>query len=460
MDSLDLKLKKEIDKRDIYFVSVYEKHLQGLARKLIRYKPSSIDGIEKDFAADQAALKIKIHKALKAHGTSSYNMGRVHGHIEVREFRPKKLAAPPNEGLDVFVIPEEAIKAIDRRELVLAGDVSSDMITQVKSLMRDKLYATKTAQEVEIGIAKVLKSARDRGSLISTTESTYYYNRGRLSSFRQDGVEYVQFSAVMDMSTSDQCRSRHRLVMRIDDPRLAENTPPLHGRCRSILRPYFGEVTPDMLDWSKAEPLPGGWNQNSGFKTEIAEYIRPVVQDRSSSFRKKDYAVMDADLRRLPVEHLKYIEKNGVRFKAENAESSGFNPKTREIILKPGLEKGEAAHEVGHALEELLNVRSNPKFREAIRDGLENVSFKDMVLSDYKNVLVADRDKFRKFLTEYQARIKDPTDSIGAGGFKYESLTEYFAEGYRLFYSGRNGKLLERDPKLYEFIKELGRWLK
>lgn len=263
MESLDAKFKKELDGRDILFVSKYEKVVGRLGRKVKRYHASSMEEIDKDFAPIQADLKRQIYRCLKTHGAACYSMGRAHGHIEVLNFRPKSLAALPNEGINIFILPQEALKAIDRRELVLSGNVSEDIIARIKELMRQKLNATLSAPEVEKGIAGALKSARERGSLISITESTYYYNRGRIASFKEDDVQYVQFSAVMDMRTSEQCRSRHRLVMRLDDPDLAANTPPLHGRCRSILRPYYGKVEPGMLDWSHTVPLPAGWNQGA-----------------------------------------------------------------------------------------------------------------------------------------------------------------------------------------------------
>ncbi|GBF34136.1 hypothetical protein DCCM_3248 [Desulfocucumis palustris] len=164
---------------------------------------------------------------------------------------------------DPKVIPEKAIGAMEARAMVLAGDVEADLVAQVKKAMVRFLAGTSRLQ-TENALKDILKSSWDRASNIATTESTYSYNRGRLASFAENRVDYVQFSAVNDSRTSPQCRSRHGRVMRLDDPALPGNTPPLHGRCRSVLVPlysaYQGDlITPERLDWSLAAPLPKGW---------------------------------------------------------------------------------------------------------------------------------------------------------------------------------------------------------
>lgn len=164
---------------------------------------------------------------------------------------------------DPRVIPEKAINAMEARAMVLAGDVDADLIAQVKKALVRYLAGT-SRQDTETALNQILKSGRDRASNITTTESTYSYNRGRLASFAENRVDYLQFSAVMDGRTSPICRSRHGLIMRMDDPGVSGNTPPLHGRCRSVLLPiysaYQGDIiTPERLDWSQTAPLPKGW---------------------------------------------------------------------------------------------------------------------------------------------------------------------------------------------------------
>lgn len=166
-------------------------------------------------------------------------------------------------GEDPRLIPERAIAAMEARAMVLAGDVEADMVSQVKKALVRYLAGT-SRRETEAALEGILKTHRDRASNITTTESTYSYNRGRLASFAENAVDYIQFSAVNDGRTSAICRSRHGLIMRMDDPRLPGNTPPLHGRCRSVLLPLYSAyqgalITPESQDWDHVAALPKGW---------------------------------------------------------------------------------------------------------------------------------------------------------------------------------------------------------
>nr|WP_236588124.1 minor capsid protein [Tumebacillus amylolyticus] len=159
--------------------------------------------------------------------------------------------------------PQQAIAILKDRALTLAGVVEADIVAAVKKLCISYLAGT-PRPKVEEEIAKIRKFNESRASLITTTETTYAYNRARLVSYKENSVDYVQFSAIMDSRTSQVCSSRHGLVMAMDDPRLGQNTPPLHGRCRSVLMPLYSryepkEVTPERLDWGGVTALPKGW---------------------------------------------------------------------------------------------------------------------------------------------------------------------------------------------------------
>ncbi|AEG60025.1 minor capsid protein [Desulforamulus ruminis] len=210
-------------------------------------------------------------KILANHGAEMVAAGRAHGDRLVLElhqrYRPRRMAELPrfqfDAGTDPRLIPAQAVEIMEARAMVLAGDVTIEMEAELKKSLLRYLYGT-SRTETEQRIEEILEDTRDRASNITTTEGTYAYNRGRLASFADNEVDYVRFSAVMDGSTSRQCRSRHGKLMRLDDPRLANNTPPLHGRCRSVLNPVYGIYQPELLtsenlDWDQVVPLPKGW---------------------------------------------------------------------------------------------------------------------------------------------------------------------------------------------------------
>ncbi|WCK53846.1 minor capsid protein [Aneurinibacillus sp. Ricciae_BoGa-3] len=218
-------------------------------------------------------------KILKLYIHDTFGYGQAHGDVLVRDlhrrFDKRMLASwQPSIRLaeddelpywqeDTWFKPERAIKALEARELVLAGSWESDIITAVKQVAIQVLHGM-PRKDAQAQIQDLLQKNINRASLIVTTETTYAYNRGRLSSFKANQVDYVRFSAIMDARTSPQCRSRNGLVLSMDSPELGANTPPLHGRCRSVLTPIYSAyqpelITPQLLDWSTVKPLPKGW---------------------------------------------------------------------------------------------------------------------------------------------------------------------------------------------------------
>lgn len=268
----------QLDEAEDSFLAGFERWLTGYFkeipwRKIERLKKRAFK-LEKAWAVDELIPRPdegRLAKMLARHGARMVAVGRAHGDRLVRElhrrYGKKKLAEYPEFDFDYLedprLIPAQAVEAMEKRALVLAGNVGSDIVAAVKKIVISNLVEI-TREEAENQIAGVLRDSRNRGSLIVTTETTYAYNRGRLASFAEHKVDYVQFSAVMDARTSIQCRTRHGLIVAMNDLRLAANTPPLHGRCRSVLVPVYSAyqpelITPERLNWDEVAPLPKGW---------------------------------------------------------------------------------------------------------------------------------------------------------------------------------------------------------
>lgn len=213
-------------------------------------------------------------RILSNHAVEMLMAGQAHAQLLVNELhrqygrgKGKKLAEYVgfefNYSEDPRVLPEKAIRALEARSVHLAGDVDGTLFAEVKKIM-SWFLAGASRKEAENAVQEVLNSTKQRASLITTTETTYSYNRGRLIGFRENLVDYVRFSAILDSRTSQICQSRHGLLMAMNDERLEENTPPLHGRCRSVLEPVYSAYQPDLLvasnlDWNHVISLPKGW---------------------------------------------------------------------------------------------------------------------------------------------------------------------------------------------------------
>ncbi|MFB6364481.1 minor capsid protein [Paenibacillus elgii] len=205
-----------------------------------------------------------LSQILLQHAASMLDAGQEHADAECAELQRRhgmKLADLPILDVNREFTPEEALEVLRGRELKLAGEVEADLVTAIKQVLLEYLV-TGDMKSTRGSIANLLDQNQRRAVLIITTETSYAYNRGRLISYRENRVDYVRFSAILDSRTSQICHSRHGLVMAMDDSSLGANTPPLHGRCRSVLTPIYSRYEPDLItntDWSKAEPIPKGW---------------------------------------------------------------------------------------------------------------------------------------------------------------------------------------------------------
>lgn len=221
-------------------------------------------------SAEPFPLPGALGRLLVEHGRYMLMTGMAHADYEVIRLReryaPRHLARLVDAENHFRVVPEEALEALRGRELILAGEVEASVLAEIKRVAMRVLTGDLRRRQAEAAVQEVLQSAAARARNIVTTETTWAYNRGRLAQFRQAEVTHVMFRAVMDAVTSQQCRSRHGRIMAIDDPALPQNTPPLHGFCRSILSPVIAELEPGLMseawrfNWSGVAALPKGWS--------------------------------------------------------------------------------------------------------------------------------------------------------------------------------------------------------
>ena len=150
------------------------------------------------------------------------------------------------------VIPQAAIDWLEDYTPTLAANLSNSVLEGVREVMRDSLQSGSTLQErmkaLRESASELSRMAESRIESIARTEITRADTLGRLSSMKSnEDVIGVEFNAVMDDRTTEICQSRHGLIMRLDDPRLPENTPPCHVRCRSMLLACTVYEYPDGL---------------------------------------------------------------------------------------------------------------------------------------------------------------------------------------------------------------------
>lgn len=164
--------------------------------------------------------------------------------------------------------PKSAIRYLTKKKFWIAG-ILKDHITKgaqaiLYSAIKSGELAKETAGKLEamfekyIGtdIQKKTDSGYEVGSpyhieTIIRTNVTDAFNHGRLTEMlsNADILQGVEYSAILDQRTTDQCERLDGKIFRVTDPALTRFTPPLHYSCRSILVPRtIGEtITEDQF---------------------------------------------------------------------------------------------------------------------------------------------------------------------------------------------------------------------
>lgn len=153
------------------------------------------------------------------------------------------------------VIPQDSIEWLESYTPKLAGGLSDSVLSGVNEVIRSSMQEGTTLKErmkaLRESSSELSRMSDARIETIARTEITRADTMGRLGSMKNNpDVIGVEFSAVMDDRTTEICSERHGLVMTLDDPRLPENTPPLHPRCRSLLLSCTIYDYPDGLQTS------------------------------------------------------------------------------------------------------------------------------------------------------------------------------------------------------------------
>lgn len=93
------------------------------------------------------------------------------------------------------------------------------------------------------------------------TEANYFNNMAELQSYRDEGIDYYRYDAVLDGRTSQWCDPAQGglggMIFKVSDAMVGVNYPPLHPHCRSTTYPlYKGEIGSEKV-WTSKDVLAG-----------------------------------------------------------------------------------------------------------------------------------------------------------------------------------------------------------
>lgn len=218
----------------------------------------------------------------------------------------------------------------------------------------------------------------------------------------------------------------------------------------------FSKATGQWAKWGRTRV--GKNNTKNTISVNMPAYLNQV---RGSKKFQGDFTqYFKSELSRIPKLHADALQNyvKEIRVVDEN-EPSRYNRKTRILYLKATAGKGDLTHELGHALETMLELYNDPECKKVRDSGLsEKISvfskeIKTEVREGNREIRYLDNEKF---LSTYQGFI-NKVDSQGNewitkdGNLNTNVLIEYFSEGYRYYCT--NPKLLKKkDKALFDFI--------
>ena len=203
------------------------------------------------------------------------------------------LAGPRWESLDVELVDpptqneilaawkkkvpiQKALMAEYSREaFTMAGVYRDDLLVASQRVLEKGLRRGASYRELQLGLQNVFdpylgtEGAVDPGvrnpyrlETVVRTNMAEAYNTGRMNLFRDpevgDFIVAYEYSAVMDNRTTPFCTDWHGKKLPANDPRIDENNPPNHYRCRSVWIPIVrGETFQLSSDLPAATPADG-----------------------------------------------------------------------------------------------------------------------------------------------------------------------------------------------------------
>ena len=207
--------------------------------------------------------------------------------------------------------------------------------------------------------------------------------------------------------------------------------------------------------------------QNEGSKSaniKVPAFL-PVSKGDPDYDDAADREQIEKGLALIPEVHKELLRKEGIAIQTGCA-LSRYDRRNKVIQAGKNLELGEIIHEVGDAVETVMDLYRDAKFLGVLASG---IPVKEITL-EYLFIETGYAERWirlthqgiNKFVTPYQARVY-PEDidgdemfivSEGERLFNVRTLGEYFSEGYRMFVLAPQ-KLKQKDEALFEFIARL-----
>ena len=266
----------------------------------------------------------------------------------------------------------------------------------------------------------------------------------------------VKFVAVHDNVTTKMCKSLDKQVFNVHDWNEFYRYSATNGRitkyrCYGLIPGLNCPPIDDGFHWCRSTLQ---YLDNKAQKEyNKVDFLRSKLYNGKDYEQYiDDYQIVRNEYNKLPSNVKKRLfVKEGVTVVFNySGKHSGYNYETKEILLNPDLEDGEFIHEVGHALEYVLDLHNNSKYKEISQNLFMN-NFSDPKFD--KDELYYGLKDTSMFVSNYQTYLGRDYDEY-IKNYNDKFLRELISEGYRDIYSD-NSKLETVNKELYDFIREI-----
>lgn len=233
-------------------------------------------------------------------------------------------------------------------------------------------------------IEKTSKQIRDRFGVskyyaerLVRTETNHFHGEADMMAYKEMGVEYYIFTAVLDSRTSQICQELDGQKFKVEEAQVGVNQNPMHPNCRSTTRAYLGEEAEKNLERRARNPFTGETEiiSNMTYKEWAKRYNDNTLKVNKNgiwSFNSvRDKGIKDnfnnaRKMIKLDIKENKDIYSNigklDIKVYNNGRYSPHYSPDNNGIYLPNKVNarnSGTGIHEVGHAVDFGLGKKLN-----------------------------------------------------------------------------------------------------
>ena len=211
------------------FFAKRDKHTQ-------QFYLNRVDNLMKEITVEVKNVAKKEASLLTKAKRKSYKLSRVFDGRSIKNVKDDYVYKPTDEKRITEVVhkPWSGLTHVERiKKNAVYDDVKfKEIITQgiINGESTDRI-----AKNIQEQIGKSYKASMR----LARTEVNYVVNQSTLDLYKEDGIKYYEYAAILDSRTSNICRNLDNKKFKVSNAQVGVNYPPMHVLCRSTTVPII-----------------------------------------------------------------------------------------------------------------------------------------------------------------------------------------------------------------------------